>query len=109
MADKDKGYGWNRSLGGLYAQLKHADVRRKVKTTLTRAEFAHLRRLPCRYCGGKLPEAGYGIDRLDSNKGYTTENSVPCCARCNSFKNNLPELAFKSHIEAIYKYFVAKP
>lgn len=27
-----------------------------------------------------------GVDRFDSSKGYTTENSVPCCRTCNVAK-----------------------
>ena len=30
-----------------------------------------------------------GIDRVDSNIGYTNENSVPCCKTCNFAKNDL--------------------
>jgi hypothetical protein len=29
-----------------------------------------------------------GIDRLDSNGGYTNENSVPCCTPCNLMKTD---------------------
>jgi hypothetical protein len=29
-----------------------------------------------------------GIDRFDNNKGYTIENTVPCCKMCNIAKNN---------------------
>ena len=36
-----------------------------------------------------------GLDRVDSNKGYTDDNVVPCCGSCNQLKNELP-----------YKYFV---
>lgn len=31
-----------------------------------------------------------GIDRVDSLKDYTTENTVPCCRICNYAKSNLP-------------------
>jgi 5-methylcytosine-specific restriction endonuclease McrA len=27
-----------------------------------------------------------GIDRKDNEKGYTEENCVPCCKRCNGIK-----------------------
>jgi hypothetical protein len=29
-----------------------------------------------------------GIDRIDNNIGYTLENSVPCCKRCNIAKSD---------------------
>jgi hypothetical protein len=28
-----------------------------------------------------------GIDRVDSSKGYTLENCVSCCTKCNIAKN----------------------
>ena len=27
-----------------------------------------------------------GIDRINSDKGYTIDNCVPCCAQCNHMK-----------------------
>lgn len=30
-----------------------------------------------------------GIDRKDNSRGYTLENSLPCCFVCNRAKNNL--------------------
>ena len=27
-----------------------------------------------------------GLDRIDSSKGYTLDNVVPCCAKCNRAK-----------------------
>ena len=43
----------------------------------------------CAYCEGPLPEAGCGIDRKDSSAGYTVDNVVPCCHRCNTMKGAL--------------------
>jgi hypothetical protein len=43
----------------------------------------------CHYCGRELnvhpfgKSKSYCIDRKDNSKGYTLENSVPCCKRCN--------------------------
>lgn len=41
----------------------------------------------CIYCGNdkEIPQ----IDRKDSSKGYTKENTVPACRRCNTIKNNV--------------------
>lgn len=30
-----------------------------------------------------------GIDKVDPSKGYTTDNCVPCCRKCNVAKNNM--------------------
>ena len=40
----------------------------------------------CAYC--LIPEC-HGIDRVDSNKGYTLENCVSACKICNFFKNDM--------------------
>lgn len=44
-------------------------------------------KLKCHYCGSKLNSTGYGLDRKDSNKGYTKDNVVTCCGMCNRTKN----------------------
>ena len=45
-----------------------------------------------------------GIDRIDSSKGYSVDNCVPCCAKCNYAKHDLSIDDFKNHIEKIYKH-----
>ncbi len=70
--------------------------------SLSRDEALRLFTSPCFYCG--LPPSavctvrpssttGYsssftysGIDRVDNDKGYTPENTVPCCWECNRRK-----------------------
>jgi|SRR5712692_8513735 len=42
---------------------------------------------PCAYGQGiTQPSIRMGVDRKDNSKGYTAENSVPCCGRHNSIK-----------------------
>lgn len=45
-----------------------------------------------------------GVDRVDSLKGYTLDNVVPCCQTCNLMKLDMSTDAFLSKIEQIYKY-----
>jgi len=40
----------------------------------------------CSYCH-TYPSSG--LDRMDSDKGYTLSNTVPCCALCNFTKGDL--------------------
>ena len=40
----------------------------------------------CFYCGEGLPEQGGGLDRKNSNLGYSEENCVPCCTACNTIR-----------------------
>jgi hypothetical protein len=50
---------------------------------LTKDECLALWRMPCAYCGGKLPETGTGLDRMDDDRGYSADNVLPCCTFCN--------------------------
>ena len=45
-----------------------------------------------------------GIDRFDSKKGYTKENSVPCCFECNRSKSDMSEIDFLNFIKRVYNH-----
>lgn len=45
-----------------------------------------------------------GIDRIDSAKGYTIDNVVPCCTQCNSAKLDSTREEFLAWIERVYKF-----
>ncbi len=47
-----------------------------------------------------------GIDRVDNTKGYTIENTVSCCFRCNTAKLNYTTEDFKSWITNIYNNYI---
>ena len=55
-------------------------------------------RMECFYCGKTTTEGSLkeriigdynGIDRIDSNVGYTIDNCVACCKNCNYIKNTM--------------------
>lgn len=69
---------------------------------LTKEEFRQIATQPCTYCGDALTQCKRrksrygtgewwytGIDRYDNTKGYTVENSVPCCKKCNRIKTDM--------------------
>ena len=56
--------------------------------TISLEKFSELILLPCSYCGYPLDETGSGLDRMDNSKGYTLENSTPCCGACNAAKSH---------------------
>ncbi len=58
---------------------------------------------PCTYCG---KDTGQGIDRIDSNRGYTDDNVCACCKTCNYMKRDLSLEDFKNHIALVYRYYV---
>jgi hypothetical protein len=43
-----------------------------------------------------------GLDRLDSSKGHTIDNIVPCCLDCNQSKMDKTIGEFIAHIERMY-------
>lgn len=46
-----------------------------------------------------------GLDRIDSSKGYTLENTVTCCKTCNFAKNDLTQQEFYNWIQKVYREF----
>ena len=67
-------------------------------------EFNTIVNEPCHYCN-IIQERGFnGIDRLDSNIGYVTDNCVSCCKTCNYMKCSLSVDVFLKRIEHILTY-----
>lgn len=65
---------------------------------LTYDQFCFLFSLRCYYCGTRWKsKTGYHLDRKDSDKAYTWENSVPCCSLCNRVKGK--SLTFSQMLE----------
>lgn len=83
-----------------FATIKNGAKQRNLEFKLSDNELKTLMCEKCRYCG---KEHADGIDRIDSSKGYTIDNVVPCCAICNRMKSNYPFDLFKSQVEKIYK------
>lgn len=86
---------------------------------LTQEEFSKLIRSDCHYCGAppsldniwnksakritqNEDTAFNGVDRVDSDKGYTIDNCVPCCKTCNRMKWDLSEDVFYEKIAVLY-------
>lgn len=85
----------------LYRNCKCSSRYRNLKFSLSLHEHKSLVIQNCYYCGssptinqrvgknGKLvgtPIPYNGIDRINSDVGYTLENCVPCCPMCNKMK-----------------------
>lgn len=90
--------------------------------TLTAEEFRAITKSNCHYCGiGPCKEISNhnikrdetrnrgaytytGIDRKDSNKGYTLENCLPCCPQCNVAKMDMPYQDFIAYLERLTSF-----
>lgn len=57
----------------------------------------------CTYCG--LHGIRLGIDRVDSTKEYTVDNTVSACQRCNFMKRGFRMDVFLQRVTAISKIF----
>jgi hypothetical protein len=93
------------SIGSLYASTRNRANKHGYEFTLTEIQFGHILSLPCVYAYtaiNGLIRAKVGIDRKDSSKGYTYENSQPCCPRHNLFKSNI--LTHEQASDAIQRY-----
>lgn len=72
---------------------------RQLDSTLTYKDFLEfIKTDKCHYCYSPIKwepytrenvKYRYNLDRTDNNKGYTKENCVVCCLRCNRGKGNL--------------------
>lgn len=65
-------------------------------------EFSILKNGKCRYCGSNDE---IGIDRIDSNKGYSIDNAAPCCRACNQMKWNRTTGEFIKHIKRVLDFY----
>lgn len=98
---------------GRYVAYRTRAKRGGLVFELTLAEFAGLVQQDCHYCDAPpamLPRsrpavAGdplvNGVDRVDSARGYTSDNVVACCAICNRMKLDLAESVFLEQVRRI--------
>lgn len=81
-----------------YSALKSRCKRLKKFLSISFEEYAEIVKNDCFYCGGILPPAGFGLDRIDSSLGYTINNVLPCCRVCNVLKNDKSVLELLEHL-----------
>jgi hypothetical protein len=91
-------------------------TKRNLSWGLSTVDFRSMVLAPCHYCGAppnqlcgaaELKETGVlrqGIDRVDSTKGYTPGNCVPCCWTCNCAKGKLTYQEFIETTRSRYEH-----
>ena len=67
--------------------------RRNLEFAISNDEFNKMKQDGCFYCGLRIP-LFIGIDRIDSSKGYTRENTCGCCTTCNMMKKKTSATEF---------------
>jgi len=80
--------------------------------SLTDDQFYDISQRDCFYCGAKphrvkrsvngTGDFTYnGVDRVDSRKGYTVGNVVPCCRKCNVAKSDMTTAEFRAWVLSV--------
>lgn len=94
-----------------YNIYKNSAKKRNIKFNLSYQDCFLLFNSCCWYCGYECPNGSLtGIDRIDASKGYTIDNVVPCCKRCNYMKGTvetklrMTQEEYLEQISKIYNY-----
>ena len=98
--EKIKAYG--QAPKGKYATYKASAKKRGISFYLTFDQFETFWQADCNYCGDQI--ATVGIDRIDSNIGYTIKNCVPCCWECNRIKGDRESEPLNMHLLKMLKH-----
>jgi hypothetical protein len=97
-----------RTIHGRFMYSVRKARKKFLEFALTEAEYEQIVLDPCYYCNNELSpkvEAGIGLDRLDSNIGYTLKNVVSCCTTCNKIKGDwLTPEETKAAVRAIIEH-----
>lgn len=125
LIERNKAFRQESELVGfnnLYSKYKNNANTKDREFTLTKEQFKIITSQNCHYCGEpphKISKGerkklfqhdinnGYvynGIDRKDSNLGYSFLNSLPCCEICNKAKRDLPYDDFCKWIKILVKF-----
>ena len=106
------------SINALIGRYKNSAKKRKIGFDLIREHFIILISSNCFYCGTKPYQlfkhtnrlnatiTYIGIDRKDNKIGYSKENCVSCCQRCNRAKDIMTIKKFKEWITSVYNHTI---
>jgi hypothetical protein len=103
----------------LLSVYKKRAKRRGFEFELTKEQFCELTKQNCHYCNAmpsqrtrnRTANGDYiynGLDRIDTIKGYTIDNVVPCCKDCNYAKRKMSIPRFKFWVQQIFEHFGSK-
>ncbi len=91
----------------LYNRLKASAKKRNIPFDLTQTDILHLDLpitcpilgIPLKYNRGKQEDDSYSIDRIDSTRGYVSDNIIVVSWRANRLKNNATDIEMKQLAE----------
>lgn len=102
----------------LFREYRKGAIKRNLEFSLPQLDFFKLLETNCNYCGHPPilmgghcymdksipPLKRNGVDRKDTTLGYTLENCVACCSKCNYAKHIMLEEEFYNWIKRVYKF-----
>ena len=101
----------------IYNSYKTRASKIKIDFKLTKEKFQEIIKSNCNYCGippnnklkhkfATITEDYFynGVDRINSDLGYTLNNVVPCCEQCNRMKLDWSREEFLNKVSQIYKF-----
>lgn len=106
-----------RTITGTFQNYRSSAESRGFEFGLTQDDVENMIFQDCYYCGSaptrqrvlgqgkwtRLSIPANGIDRIDSSKGYTIDNILPCCTDCNYLKVDRSNEEFLEKIKLIYE------
>lgn len=102
----------------LFYKYRMQATRRNIKFNLRQYDFLRIIEQNCFYCGNEpsnreTTTSGHilsynGIDRIDNNRGYESDNIVPCCKICNSMKSDLSYDLFINQMKQIINHITER-
>ena len=94
---------WKNSLRGHWHSYRSGAKIRGIPFLLTFEQFSSFWQKPCHYSGHTI--ATIGLDRIDSSKGYSIDNVVPCCQACNVAKLRMSPEDYLAHCKEVVRRF----
>lgn len=104
---------YDRLYNNIYSVYNNNAKRKKIPFHIDKNNIIDIIFNTCFYCGNKpikefkhFNESIYynGIDRKHNNLGYTKDNIVSCCWKCNDLKSDLDYDFFTQKIKTIAEY-----
>jgi hypothetical protein len=96
---------WSKSHNGILKVYRRNAKIRELEFSISKADFQLLLDKDCYYCGN----ISKGVDRIDSLIGYTKDNCVSCCKKCNRMKVDMNKQDFIDQCILIASKFVPFP
>ena len=80
---------WPDCLPSSFSRYKSNAKKKNRVFEITKEQYSLMTNTPCYYCERTITETNKsGMDRVDNDEGYTTDNIISCCGECNRMRGN---------------------